>query len=63
MTIFREKKNVYENISEFVFSSKCKHAPYVNNFDFDLTCDVIDDIEVNELRFRSTVFAVLSHAV
>ena len=35
----------------------------VNNFDFDLTCDVIGDLEVNEIRFRSTVLAGLSNAV
>ena len=44
-------------------SPECKHAPYVNNFDFDLTCDVIGDHEVNEIRFRSTVLAGLSNAV
>ena len=33
-------------------SSMCKHAPYVNNFDFDLTYDVIGRLEVNEIRFR-----------
>ena len=33
-------------------SPKCKHGPYVNNFDFDLTCDVIGDLEVNEIMFR-----------
>ena len=33
-------------------SPKCKHAPYVNNFEFDLTCDVIGDLEVNEIRLR-----------
>ena len=43
-------------------SPKCKHTPYVNNFDFDLTCDVIGDLEVNEIRFRSTVLAGLSNA-
>ena len=36
---------------------------YVNNFDFDLTCDGIGDIEVNEIMFRSTVLARLSNAV
>ena len=44
-------------------SPKCKHAPYVNNFDFDLTCDVIGDLEVNEIRFHSTVLTGLSNAV
>ena len=28
------------------------HGPYVNDFDFDLTCDVIGDLEVNEIRLR-----------
>ena len=44
-------------------SPKCKDAPYVNNFYFDLTCDVIGDLEVNKVRFRSTVLAGLSNAV
>ena len=35
----------------------------VNNFDFDLTCDVIGDLEVNEIRFRLTVLAGLSKTV
>ena len=39
-------------------SPKCKHAPYVNNFDFDLT-----DLEINEIRFHSAVLAGLSNAV
>ena len=39
------------------------HAPYVNNFDFDLTCGVIGDLEVTEIRFCSTVLAGLSNAV
>ena len=43
-------------------SPKWKHAPYVNNFEFDLTCDVIGDLEVNNNRFRSTVLAGLSKA-
>ena len=43
-------------------SPKCKHAPYVNNFDFDLTFD-ISDLEVNKIRFRSTVLAGLSNTV
>ena len=44
-------------------SPKCRHGSYVNNFDFDLTCDVIGVLEVNEIRFRSTVLAGLSNAV
>ena len=44
-------------------SPKCKHAPYINNFEFDLTCDVIGDLEVNKIRFRSTVLPGLSKAV
>ena len=36
---------------------------HVNNFDFDLTCDVIGDFEVNEIKFRSTVLAGLSNAI
>ena len=42
-------------------SPKCKYAPYVNNFDFGLTCDVIGDLEVNEIRLRSTLLAGLSN--
>ena len=39
-----------------------KHAPYVNNFDFDLTFDVIGDLDVNEIGFWSTVLAGPSNA-
>ena len=36
------------------------HVPYnVHNFYFDLTCNVIGDLEVNEIRFCSTVLAGL----
>ena len=41
----------------------CKHAPYANNFDFDLAYDVVGDLEVNEIRLRSTVLAGLSNVV
>ena len=36
---------------------------HVNNFDFNLTCDVIGDLEVNKIRFRSSFFPQLSTAV
>ena len=36
---------------------------HVNNFYFDLTCDVIGDLEVNEIRLRSTALAGLSNVV
>ena len=32
-------------------------------FYLDLTCDVISDLEVNEMSFPSTVFTGLSNAV
>ena len=32
-------------------------------FDFDLTCDVIGDLEVNVIKFRSTDLQWLSNAV
>ena len=35
----------------------------ISIFYFDLTCDVIDDPEVNKIRFRSTTLAGLSNAV
>ena len=31
--------------------------------DFDLTCDVIGDLEVNDVEFPLTMFASLSYAV
>ena len=37
-------------------------VPNVDIFYFDLTCYVIGDSEVNEIKFRSTTFAGLSNA-
>ena len=41
---------------------KWKHVPNVDIFYFDLTCDVIDDPEVNKISFPSATLAELSHA-
>ena len=39
------------------------NKPNIDNVYFDLTCDVIGDLEFSEIRFRSTVFPGLSDAV
>ena len=43
-------------------SPKCRIARNVEHFDFDLTCDVTRDPEVNKICFLSTVFPGLSNA-
>ena len=44
------------HMSEFYVSN-------VNIFHIDLTCDVISDSEVNEIRFRPSNFPGLSNAI
>ena len=41
----------------------CEHVPNVDISDFDLTCDVIGDFDVNKIKFRSTNLAELSNTV
>ena len=40
------------------FARRCHEARNVEHFDFDLTCDVTRDPEVNKICFPSTVFQV-----
>ena len=44
------------------FARRCHQARNVEHFDFDLTCDVTRDPEVNKICFPSTVFPGLSNA-
>ena len=44
------------------FARRCHQARNVEHFDFDLTCDVTRDPEVNKICFLSTVFPGLSNA-
>ena len=41
----------------------CEHVPNVDNFYFELACDVIGDPEANKIKFRSITLAGLSYAV
>ena len=43
--------------------SKNQILKIVKHFDFGMTCDVISDLEVNNIRFPSTNFPDLSNAV
>ena len=44
------------------FARRCHQARNVEHFDFDLTCDVTRDPEVNKIGIPSTVFPGLSNA-
>ena len=44
------------------FARRCHQARNVKHFDFDLTCDVTRDPEVNKICFPPTVFPGLSNA-
>ena len=44
------------------FACRCQQARNVKHFDFDLTCDVTRNPEVNKICFPSTVFPGLSNA-
>ena len=39
------------------FARRCHQARNVEHFDFDLTCDVTRDPEVNKICFPMTVFS------